>query len=54
MDNAINWAYEFKVKQVLPLTDEEKAENKKRLEEIIDSWKKFELEHPELAKGMIC
>lgn len=42
----------FLSKQVF--TKEEKEANKKQLEEMIKSWKKFELEHPELAKGMIC
>lgn len=32
-------------------TPEQKEENKKRLEEMIESWKK---QYPEIAKEMIC
>lgn len=35
-------------------TPEQKEEAKKRLEEMIESWKKFEQEYPEIAKQMIC
>lgn len=30
------------------------AANVKRTREFLDSWKKFEREHPELAKNMVC
>ena len=44
----------FKVPEFKQLTPEQLEENKKRLEEMIESWKKFEREYPEIAKQMIC
>lgn len=44
----------FKVPEFKQLTPEQLEENKKRLEEMIESWKKFEDEYPELAQEMIC
>lgn len=35
-------------------TPEQKEEAKKRLEEMIESWKKFEQEYPEVAVEMYC
>lgn len=35
-------------------TPEQKEEAKKRLEEMIESWHKFEQEYPEIAKSMYC
>ena len=47
----------FKVpeyKGLTSLTPEQLEENKKRLDEMIEAWKKFEKEHPELAREMHC
>lgn len=44
----------FKVPEYKALTPEQLEENKKRLEEMIESWKKFEQEHPDIAKNMYC
>lgn len=40
----------FKVPEFKQLTPEQLEENKKRLEEMIESWKK----EPEIAKQIIC
>lgn len=34
------------------MTEEEKEANSKRLSDFIESWKKFELEHPDIANNM--
>lgn len=44
----------FKVPEFKQLTPEQLEENKKRLEEMIESWKKFEREYPELAREIHC
>lgn len=41
-------------KGLASLTPEQLEENKKRLEEMIESWKKFEQGFPEIAKNMHC
>lgn len=46
--------YPFKVPEYKQLTPEQLEENKKRLEEMIESWKKFEREYPELAREIHC
>ena len=33
---------------------EQKEEAKKRLEEMIESWRKFEQEYPKIAKDIYC
>lgn len=44
----------FKVPEYKPPTPEQLEASKKRLEEMIESWKKFEQEYPELAEEMYC
>lgn len=41
-------------KGLASLTPEQLEENKKRLEEMIESWKKFDLAYPELAQEVYC
>lgn len=33
---------------------EEKVVNQKRLEELVESWKKLEEKYPDLTKTMVC
>ena len=44
----------FKVPEYKQLTPEQLEDSKKRLEGMIESWKKFEREYPEVAKKMYC
>ena len=44
----------FKVPEFKQLTPEQLEASKKRLDEMIEAWKKFEKEHPELAREMHC
>lgn len=54
-DLKIRWHYgSLPPLQVREITEEQKLENAKRLSEWIESWNKFELEYPEIAKTMIC
>ena len=45
---------QFKIPEYKQLTPEQLEEDKKRLEEMIESWKKFEQGFPEIAKNMHC
>lgn len=54
-DLKIRWHYgSLPSLPVREITEEQKLENARRLSEWIVSWNKFELEHPELAKTMVC
>lgn len=47
----------FKVpeyKGLASLTPEQLEASKKRLEEMVERWKKFEQEYPEVEKKMYC
>ena len=44
----------FKVPEYKGPTPESAEDSKKRLDERIESWHKFEQEYPELAKEMYC